>query len=104
MMNRLPKDTVRDEIREEDLFKPGHHRRCWLSQKLLEKRSCIRRLKAREILAMPLVIRTPMALETDCRDFTNRASTPLTSVGNDAASPAAIRSASSTRIKIYIDH
>lgn len=60
MMNPLPKDTTRDEIREEDPFKPGQHRRCWLSQKLLDKRSCIQRLKVREIEAMPLVIRTPI--------------------------------------------
>jgi hypothetical protein len=37
-----------------------------------EKWSRIRRLKARETEAMPLVTRTPMALEIGRRDLTNR--------------------------------
>jgi hypothetical protein len=44
----------------------------WLIQKSVEQRSRIRRLKVRETEYIPLVKLTPMALETDRRDLTNR--------------------------------
>jgi hypothetical protein len=37
----------------------------------------MRHLKVRETEAMPLVKRTPMALEIDCRDLTNKITTPF---------------------------
>jgi hypothetical protein len=37
-----------------------------------ERRSCIRRLEAKETEAIPLVKRTPLALDIDCRDLTTR--------------------------------
>jgi hypothetical protein len=59
-------DAVTDEYGQvQPKGKPGHDRLRWLSQKRAEKRSCIRRSKARESEAMPLVKRTPMALEMD---------------------------------------
>jgi hypothetical protein len=53
-------------------------------QKRAEKRSCIRRLKARETEYIPLVTLTPMALEIDGRELTNRVTTSFTWVGNEA--------------------
>jgi hypothetical protein len=41
-------------------------------KKGMGKRSSIRCLKARETESMPLVTRTPMALEVDRRELTNR--------------------------------
>jgi hypothetical protein len=70
------------------LPKHGHDRLCWLIQKRSEKRACIRHSKARETEAMPLVTRTPMALEMDGCALTNRVTTPFTLVGNSADSPA----------------
>jgi hypothetical protein len=43
-----------------------------LSQKRAEKQPCIQRLKVREIEYIPLVTLTPMALEIDHHDLTNR--------------------------------
>jgi hypothetical protein len=53
-------------------FKPRHHRLCWVRQEHVEKRSGIRRLKAREIEYAPLVKLTLMAWEICYRDLTNR--------------------------------
>jgi hypothetical protein len=48
------------------------------------KRAYIRRLKARETETMPLVPRTPMALEIACCALTNRVTTSFTSMWNEA--------------------
>ena len=45
-----------------------------VNSKRAEKRSCIQRSKARKTEPLPLVKRTPVALEVDCRDLTNRVS------------------------------
>jgi hypothetical protein len=63
------------------VHKPRHDRLCWLIQKHPEKRSCIRRLKARETEYIPLLKLTYMALEIDRRDLTNRVTTSFTSEG-----------------------
>jgi hypothetical protein len=64
--------------------KPGQDRLCWLIQKRSEKRACIRHSKARETEAMPLVTRTPMALEMDGCALTNRVKTSFTPVRSEA--------------------
>jgi hypothetical protein len=52
--------------------KPRHNRLCWLSRKRTGKWACIQRLKAKDTGSTPLVKRTPMAVEIDCRALTNR--------------------------------
>jgi hypothetical protein len=54
---------------------PRHDRLCWLIQKCAGKRSCTRRSKAKETADIPLVIRTPMALQIDRGELTNRVTT-----------------------------
>jgi len=44
-------------------------------------------LKARETEYIPLVKLTPMVLEIDHRDLTNRVKASFTPVGNEAGSP-----------------
>jgi hypothetical protein len=55
-----------------------------LKSKRVQKRSCIRRLKARETGAILLEKLTSMALETDRCALTNRVTTSFTSMGNEA--------------------
>jgi len=62
-------------VPSDDPSRPGQDRLCWFIQKRAEQESCIRRLQARETTCIPLVKRTPIALEIDCRAFTNRVTT-----------------------------
>jgi hypothetical protein len=66
----------------------GQGRLCWLSQNRAEKRSCIKRLKAREIEYILLVAHTLMTWENDRGELTNRVKASFTRVGNSADSPA----------------
>src|SRR5919108_421965 len=50
----------------------------------------IRPLEVRETEVMPLLKRIPMALEIDCRAFTNRVTIPFPPVGNASGAPACI--------------
>jgi hypothetical protein len=52
--------------------KHGHDGLCWLNQKCADKRPRLERLADRDTAYIPLVTRTPLALEVDRRDLTNR--------------------------------
>jgi hypothetical protein len=53
-------------------LKHGQDRLCWLMQQSAAKRSCIQCLQISRIEYIPLVIRTPLALEIDRRELTTR--------------------------------
>jgi hypothetical protein len=72
--------------------KHGHDRLCWLTQKRAEKRAYKQHSNARGTESMSLVTRTPIPLEIDYRDLTNRVTTFLTTpAGNSTNSPAPLR-------------
>ena len=58
--------------------KHGHDRLCWLMQKRAAKRAYRGRLEARAAETMPLVPRTPLALEITCCALTKRVKTDPT--------------------------
>jgi hypothetical protein len=64
------------------LRKHGQDRLCWLMQKRAVKRSCIERLKAKEIAYILLMTLLLLALDIAPCDLPNRVKTFFTYLGN----------------------